>query len=91
LNNELRNWLDRQRIIWHSLSAATAANDILACVTSSSSFQILNWGQSFQDISFLAGTAEVIEISAYALTEWVNSFRYSPASDTASFHHYASI
>jgi len=66
------------RMLLYSLSAATAANDISARVTSSSSFQLLTWGHSFQNISLLARTAEVVEISAYASTEWMNSFRYSP-------------
>lgn len=79
------------RMLWYNLSAATAANDISACVTSSSSFQLLTWGHSFQNISLLARTAEVVEISADASTEWVNSFRYSPASNTAKMFHILTI
>jgi hypothetical protein len=70
------------RMLWYSLSAATAANDISARVTGSSSFQLFTWGHSFQNISLLARTAEIVEISAYASAEWKNSFRDSPASST---------
>lgn len=82
LNKEQWNWLYGHNAMVVQLSAATAANDVSARVTSSSSFQLLPWGHSFQNISLLARTAEVIEISAYASTEWVDSFRYSPTSST---------
>uniref|UniRef100_A0A0A9DQN1 Uncharacterized protein n=1 Tax=Arundo donax TaxID=35708 RepID=A0A0A9DQN1_ARUDO len=65
-------------MLWYNISTATAADYISACVTSSSGFQLVKWGHSFQSKSLPTRGAEIIDISTDAFTEWMNSVRDSP-------------
>lgn len=89
LNDGLQHMLGgNERYSTTHVSTAPAAKQISACVRGCSGFQLLNWGHGFENKSILSGEAEVIDVSAYAFTERMNSIRNSPASSTAPVFQY---